>query len=404
MRRLRIVVIAPFPPHVRARDGGSRSIANRLELTARRHDVSLLYLHRSGDPPLEPALAELCVEVVPVDRSETEGSRALGRGGVNLGLILWRAWRGTPVWAQAFRSSATEHAVEDLIARARPDVIQVEYQVMAQFLPARRPAPAVLVIHEPAVRVAENFAITRSRALRILNLVDRRAWARFEKRAVQDAERVVVFSPQDAEALDSGRPPTVVPMTLPVPPEPLDPEGADPSLLLFVGNYGHPPNVDAALWLVREIFPLVRDVHPSARLAIVGESPPPSLADGERDGVEVTGGVPDVEPWLDRAAVFVVPLRLGGGMRVKTLEALAAGKAIVSTSLGVAGLDLVGDELVIADGASEFAEQVNALLTSPARRRALAQRARRWAKQALSAEQELQAYESLYAELTAAKR
>ncbi|MFL5963666.1 MAG: glycosyltransferase [Gaiellaceae bacterium] len=366
--------------------------------------MSLLYLHGAGDLPLEPALAELCVEVVPVDRNESEGALAVGRGGMNLGLILWRAWRGTPVWAQAFRSSAAERAVEDLIARARPDVIQVEYQVMAQFLPARRPAPAVLVIHEPAARVAENFATTRTRALHILNIVDRRAWARFEKRAVHDAERVVVFSPQDAAALDAARAPTIVPLTIPVPPEPLDPDGADTSLLLFVGNYGHPPNVDAALWLVREIFPLVRGAHPSARLAIVGEGPPRSLVDVAGEGVEVTGGVADVEPWLDRAAVVVVPLRLGGGMRVKTLEALAAGKAIVSTSLGVAGLDLEGNEVVIADAAWDFAEQVNALLDSPDRRRALAQRARSWAQRALSAETELQGYESLYAELTTAKR
>jgi glycosyltransferase involved in cell wall biosynthesis len=402
--RLRIVVIAPFPPDLRAQHGGSRSIAHRLELTARRHDVSLLYLHEAGDPPLDPALAELCVEVVPVDRSETEGARSVERGGLSVSLILWRAWRGTPIWAQAFRSSAAERAVVDLIARARPDVIQVEYQVMTQFLPLRRPAPAVLVIHEPAARVAENFATTRSSVLRILNPVDRRAWARFEKRAAHDAEGVVVFTPQDAAALDVRRPPTVVPMTLPVPPAAFDPAGSDPALVLFVGNYGHPPNVDAALWLVREIFPLVRRAHPSARLAIVGQNPPPSLLDGARDGVEVTGGVPAVEPWLERAAVFVVPLRLGGGVRVKTLEALAAGKAIVSTSLGIAGLGLRGDEVMVADTAADFAGQVNALLEAPERRRALAQRARTWAERALSAETELKAYEALYAELTTAQR
>jgi glycosyltransferase involved in cell wall biosynthesis len=114
--------------------------------------------------------------------------------------------------------------------------------------------------------------------------------------------------------------------------------------------------------------------------------------------------VPSVEPWLDRAAVFVVPLRLGGGVRVKTLEALAAGKAIVSTSLGVAGLGLRGDVVMIADTAADFAAQVSLLLDAPERRRALAQQARTWAERALSAETELEAYEALYAQLTTAQR
>lgn len=394
-------MLAPFPPRSQGWHGGSRSIAHRLRAMSRAHDISLLYLHGSHDPPPDGDLADACVEVVAVDRTGIEGTLAFAEGAAMLPRVLWRAWRGIPVWVQAFRSTAVDEAVRGLIDRRRPEIIQVEYQLMAQFLPSRPAIPTVLVVHEPALRVAENFALARVGLARLLNHADRGAWARFERGATGAADRVVVFTGRDAEVLSAARPPVVVPLAVPLPEQPLDPLGADPPSLLYIGNFGHPPNVDAARWLVREIFPRIRRAHPSVRLSIVGENAPADLRADAPPGVEFTGGVPDVEPWLDRAAVFVVAARLGGGMRVKTIEALAAGKAIVSTPLGVAGLDLAGDEVAIAETAEAFAEQVDVLLADPVRRRELAGNARRWAERALGTAGEAQAYESIYAELVA---
>lgn len=399
MRRLRILVLSPFPPRGQGRHGGSRTIAHRLRAIARHHDVSLLYVHSPNDPPPDHELVEACVQVVAVDRSSTEGTLAIAQGAVTLPRVLWRAWRGTPLWVQAFRSSVVEQAVRELIARSRPDVIQVEYQVMAQFLPEPPTTPTLLVVHEPAVRVAENFALTRTGPARLLNQADRRAWSRFERRVGDAADRVVVFTEPDAAVMRARRPAVVVPLAVPLPEVPLDPLGAEPPSLFFVGNFGHPPNVDAVGWLVHEIFPLVRAAHPDTRLTVVGDNPPADLVAEEPAGVDFTGGVPEVEPLLDRAAVFAVPARLGGGMRVKTVEALAAGKAIVSTPLGVAGLDLAGDEVAIAETAAAFAAQVNALLEAPERRRELARKARAWAEAALAGDEETRSYLSIYSEL-----
>jgi glycosyltransferase involved in cell wall biosynthesis len=401
--RLRILLIAPFPPHARGRHGGSRSVANRLLAIARDHDLALLYLHNPHDHPLDADLAAACVEVVAVDRTASEGTLALAKSGRGLVPVLWRTFRGTPVWVQALRSSAVDEAAAELIGRFAPEIIQVEYQVMAQFLPAIGSTPSVLVIHEPADRIAENFATTRSRAIRVLNPVDRRAWSRYERSATDAASRVVVFSEEDASAVHARRRPDVVPMTVPLPPAPLAALGEDEPAILFVGNYGHPPNIDAADWLVREIFPRVRRARPTARLWIVGESAPASRWEDESAGVLVVASVPDVETWLDRAAIFVAPLRLGGGVRVKTVEALAAGKAVVSTSLGVSGLDLSGDELLIADSTEVFAEQIIGLLDEPERRVELAQHARRWAERTLLQAGETGAYASIYADLLAAR-
>jgi glycosyltransferase involved in cell wall biosynthesis len=133
--------------------------------------------------------------------------------------------------------------------------------------------------------------------------------------------------------------------------------------------------VDAACWLAREILPLVRSRREGAHLTIVGANPPRAVRVLASDRVTVTGFVPDVDPFLDRAAVVVAPLRTGSGMRVKLLQALARGKAVVTTPLGAEGLARDAPVLVAASG-PEVAEAIVALLADPERRRALGHRAR----------------------------
>ena len=151
---------------------------------------------------------------------------------------------------------------------------------------------------------------------------------------------------------------------------------------------------------MRSIFPLVRGEVPDARLWIVGADPPPELRRGVGGGIEVTGRVPDVTPYLDAAAVFAAPLQLGGGMRVKVLEALAAGKAVVASSRAVEGLDVANeDQLLLAESDQEAAAAIVGLLREPGRRLALARRAREWATANLGQERVTLAFEQLYASL-----
>ncbi len=111
-----------------------------------------------------------------------------------------------------------------------------------------------------------------------------------------------------------------------LPKQPLNPSGDEPLNLLFVGNFIHPPNIDAAVRLSNAIFPRVQAQIPGINLHIVGDQPTTQIRELANDNIVVTGRVPDVTPFLDRAAVVVVPLRMGGGLRVKVKEALAAGK------------------------------------------------------------------------------
>ncbi len=148
--------------------------------------------------------------------------------------------------------------------------------------------------------------------------------------------------------------------------------------LVFTGKMDFRPNIDAMVWFCDDILPRLAAEVPAARLVIVGQKPAPRIAAlANRRGVTITGWVPDTRPFLSGGAVYVVPLRMGSGTRLKVLEAMAMGKAIVSTTRGAEGIDAVPErDLVIADTPQEFAEAITALLRDPERRRALGHAAR----------------------------
>ncbi len=142
----------------------------------------------------------------------------------------------------------------------------------------------------------------------------------------------------------------------------------DPPILLFVGTMHYYPNIDAVRYFFETIYPFIRQVRPDVRVQIVGHRPPPEIQRlADPPSIEVTGSVPDVRPYYERASVFIVPLRLGGGTRLKIVEAMAMGLPVVSTSVGAEGLDVhPGEDIWIADDPRAFAEGVLRLLSDPA--------------------------------------
>jgi glycosyltransferase involved in cell wall biosynthesis len=165
--------------------------------------------------------------------------------------------------------------------------------------------------------------------------------------------------------------------------------------ILFVGDLGWRPNADGIGWFAKDVWPAIASARPAARVRVIGRNAPRRLRPFVRARFDLPGEVPDTDRDFLDAAVFVVPLRVGGGTRLKILEAAASGVPVVSTSRGAEGLDLAdGDEIVIRDTPADFAAAVAGLLADPAARRSLAVRARR----AVETRYDVRAIGSRYAE------
>ncbi len=233
------------------------------------------------------------------------------------------------------------------------------------------------------------------------------AWDRYERASRPVFDAIVVFAERDLAAVEptaSGTTVVRIPLAVEVPARALDPAGTEPETILFVGGFGHPPNVDAALWLGGAILPRVLERVPGARLVLVGHEPPAEVRALGGGPISVHASVPDVTPYLDRAAVVVAPIRIGGSMRMKVLEALAAGKALVATPRAAEGVEArPGEHYLLAHDEDELVDEIGRLLLDDTRRRTLGENARRWAEENLGWERGAEAFERLYDRLLGPK-
>jgi polysaccharide biosynthesis protein PslH len=396
-QRLRILVLLPFTPRLDAPHGG-RVAAALIARLAERHDVALLCLRPVDGEPVDDMLRGRCGLVEEMSLGGSVPWRRPRR--------LWALARGRPIEiSDSFHPQFAQRA-RALARDWRPDVVHLEMERMAQYLGALsdQPAARVLVAHEPAGANAADLYRASRGTDRVVRYLDQRAWRRFEPRALRTLDALVCYTERDRRilaAVASGVRTTTIPFAADLPEQALDPLGSDPPNVLFVGGFGHPPNVNAAVRLGRSIFPRISAMCPGAVLYIVGDKPPREVRELAREDVIVTGRVPSIEPYLNRASVFAAPLLDGGGMRIKVLEALAAGKAVVASARAAEGIPVThaDEQLVVADSDDEFAEDVARLLSDPDARRALATRAREWARKQLDWEPIVAAYERLYTEV-----
>jgi polysaccharide biosynthesis protein PslH len=400
-RRRRVLVCTSVPVRLDARHG-LKATSQLLLRLAERNDVALLSLRPIDHEGVDPAVASRCTHVEEVP------ARVAGHPFARR--IVWAAGmlRGLPPWATDCRSDELASALERLLDTWRPDVVEIHLQAMAQYVdaPARRNVPAILVDHDPPSLWARDLLRTTSGPQWLAGRFEAAVWERYERATRDCFDAVVVFTERDLNAVArTARRTTLVkiPLTVEVPSRPLDPLGFDPPTILFVGAFNHPPNVDAALRLARRIFPRVLERTPGARLALVGHEPGDEVRALAGGAVSVHASVPDVMPYLDQAAIVVAPIRFGGGMRLKVLEALAAGKAVIASPLAAEGIEArAGEHFLLADADDELVEALVALLRNGERRRALAERARAWAEQTLGWEQPIGSFEQLYDAVIAA--
>ncbi len=380
MRILLITPQLPYPP----RQGTQIRNFHLLRAAAGVHHVDLLSFARRGES-LSAAgpLLELCGEIhlVPAPlRTRQERLRTL-------------LTSADPDMAHRLRSEELAATLIAMLGRAHYDVVQVAGIEMARYVPMiRETAPSTRVIFDDhnaeyllqgrAAAVDAHHPLSWPKAL--YSLIQWHRLRRYEARVCQEADAVLAVSADDAKALrslDGTAPISVVPNGVDT--EYFRPNlhtSPEPAALLFTGTMDFRPNVDAVRWLVTEVLPLLEKTRPDVRLYVVGRSPAPAVQRLASDKVTVTGAVEDVRPYFARASLFVVPMRMGGGVRLKILETLAMGLPVVSTSMGAEGTGLShGKELLIADTAEQFAGAVTRLLGDSALRTRLAQAGRQTA-------------------------
>jgi glycosyltransferase involved in cell wall biosynthesis len=377
-------------------------MAATIQALGGRHRVAVLSLRGPEEPPTEPALLATCEWIEEVARAQPgPGLAGRMRRRTREGLA---GLTGTPAWAVLLRSRAFADRLGEAIESFQPDVVQFENHVMAQYasVPHLAGRARILVLHEPGTAAARDRR-RLARGLRgVLRHSDLMAWQRWEPGVLAAMDVVVTFTERDRQSVREIAPRALartIPLGVPVPAVPLSPLGVEPPSMVFVGNFNHPPNVEAALALADQVLPVVRRQIPVMRAYIVGPHPPAVLASRQEEGVMVTGAVPDVTPFLDRATTVVAPIWSGGGMRVKVLEALAAGKALVATPRAVEGLDLIaGREVLIGSDADTLSHAVLELVRDARRRTAIAGAGRRWAEANMGPEVTVGRYERVWEE------
>ena len=401
--RLRVLIVAPFPPRATGRHGGARALAANTRAIATRHEVAIAYVPEPSVPGPDEAVVEACTLIEPLPPPDVRGPRHwLRRLAVNAGLL-----RGVPIWASEVQTQEAAKRLSAIAASWRPDIVQFELLPTTVFIDALEniDVPKVLVDHDAGLRPAQDFAHLPGLLRGPLHQLDARAWRLLDQQAADRVQATVVFTERDRFALDSAHPRRTVciPLVLPARERALDPLGRRPQTILFVGYFGHDPNADAARWLAFEIFPRIRKSHRDAQLVLVGGDPPADVTGLEQKGVITAGAIADVSQHLDTAAVVVAPIRTGGGVRVKVLEALGAGKAVVATSLAAEGIDAVpGEAIVLADSTQDFAAAVAALLDDEERRKSVALAAYTWAREREGRNTTAALFDRLYRELLAA--
>jgi polysaccharide biosynthesis protein PslH len=372
-RQLGILVLTPSMPFATSWGFGIR-VFHLVRQLAAHHRVTVLTYGRSDNARDVAALRELGAEVTAVTSPERDKRR---RRMAQLASLA----SATPYQYGQLQSSAMQRELERTLESSAFDIVQVESSQMGGF-----------DFHDHAAVVLDEHNIEYEllhRSYRIESSVGRKLFNAVEYLKVRRAERAA-WRRADGCLLTSHRQEAVVRHVAPSTPTAVIPNGVDLEYfspgsatpdrdsILFTGLLTYRPNLDAVRFFTREVLPLIVSARPATTLTVVGYASPDVLATIAGPHVLATGWVPDVRPYLSAAAAVVVPVRMGSGTRLKVLDGLAAGKPVVSTTLGCEGIDVRdGEHVLLGDEPRSFADHVLAVLQDESLSSGLGRRGRR---------------------------
>jgi sugar transferase (PEP-CTERM/EpsH1 system associated) len=358
--------------------GGKIRSYNILRELARRHSVTFFSFYAAHDPDLHADLTKMFDRVVcmPLQLPAPKSLAEFRDYGIRLLSSL-------PYNITKYCRPEVRRRLLALLEEEPYDVILCDFMVAAGVIPWAWPTPKVLFTHNVEAAIWQrHYKVASNPLWKAISWGEWRKMEAAERHFLRLADRVLAVSETDRDAfarfVESGKL-SVIPTGVDV--DYFQPTSVEETLnsLVFTGSMDWLPNEDAILYFVDAILPLIKRQFPDVSLEVVGRSPSrklQGLAETEKS-LRLTGWVEDIRPFVARGSVCIVPLRIGGGTRLKIFEAMAMSKAIVSTSVGAEGLPVRhGEDILLADTPSDFAESVISLLRDANRRRRLGNAAR----------------------------
>ncbi len=348
-----VLVASPYLPFPLSH-GAAVRIYNLMRRAAADFD-QVLVAFVEQPLPIPQELHDICVEIVTVRRP---GSHALPS-------------TPRPETVEEFDSPTFHAALLQTTKKWKPQIAQLEFTQMAQYAPDCAPAKTLLVEHDITYDLYAQM-LAREEDWETRRQYER--WLNFEREAWTRVDRVVTMSEKDRQLV-----PGAVAIPNGVDLERFQPSSGEPEprRLLFIGSFAHRPNVLAVEFFLAKVFPLLKNVT----LHVIAGQRHERFWDLRQDGVEVEGFVSDVRPAYRRATIVIAPLVASAGTNIKIMEAMAMGKAIVSTEAGIHGLDLTrGDDVIVEDDPAKMAAAIASLLDTPTDRKRIERHARRTAE------------------------
>lgn len=364
--RLKVLFLTPRLPYPPYR-GDRLKIFNLIREAGRANDVFLLsFVDSEAELRSAEHLRPYCREIRTIVRSPWRSVLS----------CVMAAPSPTPFQVAYYRSQAMKRALTEFVRDIRPDVVHTHLIRMAQYRDLFAGVPNVLDLTDAvSLYLARFFEKERRPWMRLALREELRRIRRYET-VIANFDMVLVCSPTDREFLSHN----VASASVGVLPNGIDTEifaprpdiPVDDKRVVFTGNMTYFPNTDGAQYLAQDIWPLVKNRVPDAKLYLVGQNPPPSVARLAKDDVFVTGFVPNIQEEYARSAVAVSPIRFGAGTLNKILEPLAMGIPVVCTDIGISGLDLEqGKDVLVAGTPQGLADHIVALLEDRSLRHAV---------------------------------
>jgi len=347
-----------------------------IESMARRHDIDLVVISgREEELRNLEGLKPFCRKISVLPNPRLSHKKVLTKCRTYAGFLL--PWT-PPISVVAHDGSRVTRAILEQTKGDRYDAV---VWIGADLLPYLMDALPSMSVGKVFIDFIDSPTLWASRSKekifrnKLLDRYERWKTRRWEIEVIRKTDGAVYISPVDADAIPPGTATTgkkhVIPNGINIPPGVNSEHASLPSPNIgFLGNMGYPPNIEAVEWLYKEVFVPLRNNHPHLTLVVIGRYPSRSILDlGEKPGVIVTGGVDDVWPYINGIDVFLFPLLQGAGLKNKILEAMYAGRPVVTTEIGNEGIDAVpGKEFVLCRTPGEFQREAIRLLNSPEER------------------------------------